>query len=195
MDKKILQKVLLYFTIGYLFLFTVMALVKRNYEFLWYTFMMSVVIFIIVLNNKKMHLPKTVMIGLTVIGAMHIFGGNIYLDGTRLYDMWLLPFFRYDNLIHSLGAFMATFFAYSLLAPYIDDKLKYHGFYLSLLLVFVASGMGAFVEITEFIAVGFLGASKAVGDYFNNAWDLVFNVIGSMVACIFIVNYHKHRRN
>ena len=46
-------------------------------------------------------------------------------------------------------------------------------------------------EILEFGAVLFLGAAKAVGDYYNNAWDLVFDMLGSIIACIFIYPYHK----
>jgi hypothetical protein len=52
-------------------------------------------------------------------------------------------------------------------------------------------GTGAFVEIIEFSAVVFLGAAEQVGDYFNNAIDLLFNLTGSGIACFFIMHYHR----
>ena len=55
----------------------------------------------------------------------------------------------------------------------------------------MAMGVGAFNEILELIAVVFLGAAEQVGDYFNNALDLFFNLIGSTIACFFIIHYHK----
>ena len=153
---------------------------------------MSILIFIIVLYHKKAHLTYHILIGLTIGGALHIFGGNIYLGTTRLYDYWLIPhYFKYDNLVHTFNTFVATFVIYSLLKPHLDKKLDHNSFLLGLLLVLITMGLGAFNEILEFGAVIFLGAAKQVGNYFNNALDLVFNLIGSSLAVIRIIIYHK----
>lgn len=74
-----------------------------------------------------------------------------------------------------------------------DLKIKHHPALFSLLLILIALGIGALNEILEFGAVVFLDAQEAVGDYFNNAADLVFNLIGSVIAVIFIHPYHKKR--
>jgi len=44
------------------------------------------------------------------------------------------------------------------------------------------------------VAVVFIGAQETVGDYFNNTLDLVFNMIGAVIACFFIFPYHRKRQ-
>jgi uncharacterized membrane protein YjdF len=75
----------------------------------------------------------------------------------------------------------------------LDLKTKQHPILFSLLLILIALGIGAVNEISEFAAVVFLGAQESVGDYFNNALDLVFNLFGAIVACFFIFPYHRKR--
>ena len=183
---------MLVFTLGYLVVFTVLAIVKGNYEFLYYTFVMSALILLVILYHKKLHLPKTILLGLTLLGALHIFGGNLSFLGTRLYDIWLVSdYIKYDNLVHSFGIFIATFVAYNILHPHLDKKINHNAYKLSLVLVAIAMGIGAFNEVIELGAVAFLNAAEQVGDYMNNALDLVFNLLGSAIACIFITKYHN----
>jgi hypothetical protein len=47
----------------------------------------------------------------------------------------------------------------------------------------------------EFTAVVFLGAQESVGNYLNNALDLVFNLLGSIIAVFFIFPYHRKRQS
>ena len=194
MQEKTELKLMLWFTIGYLAIFTILALINKNYEFLYYTFILSALIFIIVLYHKKIHLTKTILLGLTILGAMHIFGGNIHILGTRLYDIWFIPnILKYDNFVHAFGIFVATFVVYNFIHPHLDKKINHNAILLSLILVSIAMGIGAFNEILELGAVVFLGAAKQVGDYINNALDLVFNLGGSIIACFFIIKYHKRK--
>ncbi|MBD3355479.1 DUF2238 domain-containing protein [Candidatus Woesearchaeota archaeon] len=194
-DEKVKLKLMLYFTLLYLLVFTAISLFNKNYEFLYYTLVMSLLLFLVVLYHKKLHLTTAIIFGLTVVGAMHIFGGNIHIFGTRLYEFWLIPgVFKYDNLVHIIGTFVATFISYSLLFPHLDKKLKHSKFLLALVLILIASGIGAFNEVLELFAVVFLGATKQVGDYLNNALDLLFNFIGAIIASIYIVYYHKRKR-
>lgn len=192
MKEKTELKLMLWFTIIYLSIFTILAIFKKNYEFLYYTIFMSALIFIIVLYHKKVHLTKYILLGLTILGALHIFGGNIHILGTRLYDTWLIPnIFKYDNLVHTFGIFVSTFIAYSFIHPHLDKKMNHNGVLLSIILISVAMGIGAYNEILELGAVVFFGAAKQVGDYMNNAIDLVYNLGGSIIACFFIIRYHK----
>ncbi len=195
-DEKFKLKLMLYFTLFYLVVFTAISLFNKNYEFLYYTLVMSLLVFLVVLYHKKLHLTTAIIFGLTIVGAMHIFGGNVYILGTRLYEFWLIPgVFKYDNLVHLIGTFVAAFIAYSLLFPHLDKKLKHSKFLLSLVLILIASGIGAFNEVLELFAVVFLGATKQVGDYLNNAFDLLFNLIGAAIASIYIVYYYRRKRN
>ena len=185
-------RILLFFTIGYLIFFTILALLNKNYEFLYYAIVMSSILFIIILYHKKIHLSPHIIAGLTIVGALHIFGGNIYLNGTRLYDIWLIPnLLKYDHLVHFIGTFTVTFVMYSLLYPHLDKKLEHNRILLSILLILIASGVGAFNEVLELGAVIYLNAAKQVGGYFNNAFDLLFNLLGSISACFFLMIYHK----
>jgi len=152
---------------------------------------MAVLILIVGLYHKKLHLSKTLLFGLTLLGLMHILGGNVHLFGVRLYDLWLIPeIFKYDNLVHGFGIFLATLVAYNLLRPHLDVKMKHNPYFLSLILILIAMGIGAFNEVLELGAVLFLNAGSGVGDYINNAFDLFFNLIGSVIACVFIIRYH-----
>ena len=192
MEEKIEVKLMPWFTISYLLFFTVMALLDGNYEFLYYTVIMSALILIIVLYHKKLHLSNQILLGLTIVGAMHIFGGNVHIQGVRLYDFWLIPeVFKYDNLVHMGSIFVATFVSYNFLAPHLDTNFKHSGVLLSLILVSISMGIGSFNEVLELGAVVFLGAAEQVGNYMNNAIDLVYNLIGSIIACYFIIRYHK----
>jgi len=194
-QEKTSLRLMLYFTIFYLLIFTIMSLLNKNYEFLYYTVVMSLLIILIVLYYKKLHLSTAIIFGLTLVGAMHLFGGNIQILGTRLYEFWLIPgIFKYDNLVHIIGTFVATFISYSLLNPHLDRELKHNKVLLSLILILIASGIGAFHEILELLAVVFLGAAEQIGDYINNAVDLLFNFFGAVLASIYIIYYHIKKK-
>ena len=109
--------------------------------------------------------------------------------------MWVIgTALKYDNIVHIFGTFAATLVAYNILSPHLDLKVKHHHVLFSILLVSISLGIGSFNEILEFFAVVFLNASKQVGDYINNTLDLVFNLLGAVIASYFIFYfYHKKR--
>ena len=191
MKEKDKLRFVLVFTIGYLILFTVLAVLRGNYEFLYYTLVITQLMVLIAALHKRMHLTTHIIIGLSVLGFLHVAGGNVHIAGVRLYDMHLIgEFFKFDNLVHALGILIATFVGYNLLAPHLDRRIKYNGLLLGFILVSIAMGIGVFNELLEFGAVVFLNAAEAAGDYFNNALDLFFNLIGAIVAVFFIHTYH-----
>ncbi len=193
MKKETELKLMFYFTVSYLILFAILGLIKGNYEFLYYTFIMTLLISIILTYHKKFNFSSQILLGLTVLGAMHIFGGNIYINGTRLYDTyWFFNFLRYDHLVHSFGTFIATFVIYNLLNLHINPEIKANKFLISIIMISIAMGIGAYNEILELGAVLFLNAGKQVGNYLNNAFDLVFNLIGSIIASLIII---RKKRN
>ncbi len=156
---------------------------------------MSLIIIIVTVFHKKLHLSALMISGLTLLGAMHIFGGNIYIGATRLYDFWIIPeIFKYDNLTHAIGIFVATIISYNLLHPHLDKKIIHNKFFLSLVLILIASGIGSFNEILELFAVILFDVAKEVGNYLNNAFDLVFNLIGSIIACFVIIRHRSKKK-
>lgn len=193
MEEKTELRILFYFTFVYMLFFVVFSVINKNYEFVYYIIVLSILMFIIILYHKKMHLSATIISGLIVLGAMHLAGGILKIKNVRLYDIWLIPnLFRYDNLVHLFGTFIATFVVYSLLKPHLDIKLKHHKVLLYILMVLITMGLSVMNELLEFGAVVFLNAAEQVGDYMNNALDLVFNMIGSLIACVFVLRYHKN---
>jgi hypothetical protein len=192
MKKKAQLRIILFIVIAYLIIFGIFSLSAKNYEFLYYTGIMSIIIFVAVLYHKKLHLPVPVLAGFAVFGIMHVSGGNIWIGTTRLYDLWLIPgILKYDNLVHFVAIFFVTLAIYSLLYPHFDKKIKRNKFLLFLLLILISLGIGAFHEILELIAVALFHVEERVGGYINNALDLVFNLIGAILACFFLLIYHR----
>jgi uncharacterized membrane protein YjdF len=192
MDEKTVVSVMFWFTVTYLTLFSIISSIEGNYEFLYYTCVIAVFMFVILFYYHQLHLTKTIIFSLTLLGVLHIAGGNIHIAGTRLYDIWLITgIFKYDNLVHAFGIAIATLVAYNILLPKMENSTKYRPFAFSLMLVLIAMGIGALNEVVEFFAVIFLGAAKGVGDYFNNTVDLVYNLLGSTLVSVFLYYHHK----
>ncbi|MBS3155346.1 DUF2238 domain-containing protein [Candidatus Woesearchaeota archaeon] len=189
-------KIMSYFLAIYAVAFIILSFIDNNLEFLFYSFIMFILTVIVVLYHKHIRLTSSLIIGLILISVLHTFGGHVFIHGTRLYDFYLINgIFRYDNLVHFIGYYVTTLIAYNLLFPYLDDRIKTNTVYLSLLLIFITIGIGAVNEIFELLAVLFLNAGLRVGDYFNNALDLVFNLLGSSAACFYLMyHYKKHRK-
>lgn len=125
-------------------------------------------------------------------------GGLIKIGGTRLYDLILIdlvgaPFFifKYDQLIHTYCYFVIFILVYFVISKYFPKK---NHFALLVVSVLVAAGVGVLNEVIELAMVVFAGAAEAVGDYYNNALDLVFNLIGSVIAAVLMHYRHKNEK-
>jgi putative membrane protein len=184
---------LLIFTVGYMALFTSIAILRGNREFLYYIMLMVGLVLFVVAYHGKLHLGDLVLAGLSIVGLLHVMGGNIYIGETRLYETYLIgEVLRYDNLVHSFGTFVITLVLYSALIPHVDQAVRGSIAVLSIILVLMAMGAGALNEIVEFGAVALLDAHQQVGDYWNNSLDLLFNLAGSMAA-VTLVNLTRRR--
>ncbi len=192
--QRVTLRLLLFFTLFYLVLFSFVAVLNKNYEFLYYIIVLSSLLLIVILYHKKLHLSIPLLFAMTAAAVLHLLGGTVFVHGLRLYDTWIIPeFFRFDNLVHLVSISVVTLVAYSLLYPHLDRKLRHHKALLFTLLVLISAGVGTLNEILELGAVVYLHAAQQVGDYMNNALDLLFNLVGAMVTSIFIlVHHHRH---
>lgn len=181
----------LIFTLFYLTLFTVIAIIRDNYEFIFYSVILSGLIVVVMHIRNRFYLPVIVMIGLSIGGLLHFMGGSIVIDGTRLYDITLIRFVQYDNFVHLFNSFVATFVFYNLLAAHFTKQLIHEHALFPFILILIVSGLGAMNEIVEFGAVLFLDAGATVGGYYNNSIDLVYNFLGAIGASWIISHYHK----
>lgn len=187
-----LERFIVYFTFFYVLVFSVNALARGNVEFIYYTALMVLSISIILFIHRKMHFYPIVLMSLSLLGLLHLLGGNIYIGTTRLYDLYFLPgAIRYDNLVHMFGSSIMVMLAYALVTPILDDKFELSRGYFILLLVLIGMGLGAINELVEFLAVLVFDVSQQVGDYTNTLLDLVFNTVGSIIMALFLVITHQ----
>ncbi|MFH1209768.1 MAG: DUF2238 domain-containing protein [archaeon] len=180
-------RLILIITLSYILIFTFIAIIKRNYEFLYYTFFMSLMAFLLFRYHDKLYITPIIFIGLSMHGLLATLGNMVYINNIRLYDIWIIKsFFRYDNFVHLIGAFVITFIAFNILRSHLDERLRKNRALFTILLILISLGIGAFVEIVELQAVLLLNIGDKVGDYFNNAFDLLYNLFGSIIATLFI---------
>ena len=179
------------FTVVYLVAFTINAIFQQNYEFLYYTVLLIGVISIVVMIHQSLHLGFFIIINLSILGFLHLSGGNLYLGQLRLYDFYVVGgILRYDNIIHSYATFIATLGLYSLLSPFIYQSVKKRYPIFAIILVLMAIGLGTINELVEFLAVLLLGVTEKVGGYYNNSLDLLFNTLGALAGTIVIYFYN-----
>jgi putative membrane protein len=186
MSKK--ELIILYFNILYIIIFGIIATLNKNYEFLFYVSIVVFLIILVLLKYKKLGLSTGVLWGLSLWGLLHMLGGNIHIGDDVLYGLQIIPkVLRYDQFVHAFGFGVTTVVGFQLLKSYLKESVNWVT--LSILLVMIGLGVGALNEIIEFMTVLSL-PETGVGGYMNTMWDMVFNMIGSIIAVVYI-NYHK----
>jgi len=165
--------------------FTIVALRSKNHEFLLYVLVILLVAAWVVWKQRSIQFGPMILWGLTLWGLMHMAGGNLRVAGGVLYGLQLIPkVLKYDQLVHAVGFGVATLVCYHLLKGHLAAPVTRRGTIL-VLVILMSSGLGAVNEIIEFLCVKSLPRT-GVGGYDNTLWDLVFNLIGGILAAIFI---------
>ena len=163
---------------------------QRNFEFLIYVGVVLTTLIWIGLSLKRVDYALSTLIGLSVWGLMHMAGGGIVVGQGRLYDVMLLrwsttlPILRYDQVVHMWGFGSCVLFCYDLLKGQLADARRFP-FSLGLVLVMAGLGLGAFNEIVEF-GVTCAVPEAGVGGYLNTALDLCANLVGALLALLFL---------
>lgn len=175
--------------LSYLLFFSFRAYATRNIEFLYYVFAAAVLFLIVLLYYHQLKFTTPLLVGFVAHWFFHFLGGTLFIDDVRLYDLRIIGFVHYDNIVHALGIFVFTFIAYNLLRPHFELKIRKDLVPFCLLLFLVVMGLGAVSEIGELGAVLWFDASVRVGGYLNNAFDLVYNSVGAIAACLVLSWY------
>ncbi len=182
------QILIFWITILYIIAFAFYYILNGNYEFLFYIAIMIALLIFLTKFHFKYNFPTWILAGASGWGLMHMLGGSLNIAGDRLYALILIPLFeagtpvlRFDQFAH----FYFYFFATLILFYIFKDKFKQSQISFYLLIFLSAIGIGSLNEIAEFLTV-LIFPQGGVGDYFNNAWDLVFNTIGSISALIYL---------
>lgn len=188
MSKELRPLVLLHFLIvgG----FTAYYLIEGGFEFMIYIGVILFFTWLIWVSRKKFNYPMPLLWGLAIWAWLHMSGGGIPVGDGVLYKWMILPLsdtypiFRFDQFVHFYGFGATAFLINTLLKPFVKAKAK-DSIALSIVIVAGAMGFGALNEVIEFLATVF-APETGVGGYVNNALDLVFNLLGALVA-IFII--------
>ncbi len=106
----------------------------------------------------------------------HFAGAFVQFDGYRLYDVSIAGL-RYDKYVHFANAFLAV-----CVVRHVTERhgLRVDGL-VALLVGLAVLGLGAIVEIVEYVVVRTVPAN-GVGGYDNNMQDLIANATGTAAA-------------
>ena len=170
--------------------FITLFLWQGNYEFIIYILVILFFAALIIISHKQVHYTNFLLWGLTIWSILHMAGGGVIINGHVLYAqmLWSIigePYliFKYDQLIHAYGFFIATLLVYHVLKPHLNKQPGW--FAISFVVIMAGLGLGALNEIFEFIPT-ILFENTNVGGYVNTALDLVFDLIGGLLAMIWI---------
>ena len=139
--------------------------------------------------NRWARWPLSALWAMSLVGLGNMLGGVVLVDGDALYMAEVLGPLRYDKVFHALAAGAMVIVAWEAMKRWSDGIHHFGG---QLLLTWlVVMGGGAVVEIGELIGSTMSGVS--VGDYANNALDLVANGVGAAVG-VGVVWWVERRR-
>lgn len=183
--------------IFFILVFSVSFITRENYEFLIYVGVLTFFIILILTTNKKVNYPNGLLWGLSAWALAHMAGGGILIEGQTLYATMLIPLIgkpyyilKYDQIVHAFGFGITTFVMWTLLKPLLKNPARNNKITIGILLVMAATGAGALNEIIEFI-ITVVEPKSGVGGYINNSLDLIFNLIGALIALTIIGKKEK----
>ena len=171
-------------------IFTVIALQRSNQEFILYLGVIVAILAWLVVKQRTIKFDLTILWGMTAWGLLHMCGGLLRVNGETLYALELIPLIpslnilRFDQLVHTFGFGVATLFGHHLLRRYLRNDIEQRGT-LIFLVILIGSGLGAVNEMIEFLAV-LAFPTTGVGGYQNTMLDIVFNLLGGILAVIWL---------
>lgn len=181
------------FTLAYILAAVVYEIVTGDYRAIAYLAGVFVLVTIVAIIHYRIHLPLLALWGVSIGGLAHLLGGMIVFQGGEqtLYDAWILhPQIKYDRLVHVYGSAVATYVLYRILLADLEDRKP--SFWPLTISCLAALGIGAFNEAVEFFAKTRFNQDN-IGGYINNSWDLVSNLVGVVIAAVFIRLLSPHR--
>lgn len=123
--------------------------------------------------------PLHALWAVSLVGLGNMLGGVLLVDGVPLYTAEFIGALRYDKFFHAVAAGAMVFIAWEAMKRWAGRGYAF-GPMLLVMTFLVVMGGGAVVEIAEFI--GSSVSDVSVGDYANNALDLVANAVGAIVV-------------
>ncbi len=185
------------FTASYILAAGGWAIGIGNYEFLAYIAIMLILIGAVWVINSRVVLPRAIIWCLSIWGALHMAGGLVMLPpafdvggGLPVLYNWHIagPYFKYDQVVHAFGFGVTTWLCWcglKSMAPGIRPTM-------GALTLCAAAGMGfgALNEVIEFI-ITLLVPDNNVGGYMNTGLDLVYNLLGTVIAAMLLRQFAR----
>lgn len=189
-DRKLIPVVV--FTAAYLLAAAAWIVAIGDYEFLAYIVILLILAGVLWVVHRRVDLPLALIWALSAWGALHMAGGLVQLPGnwpvgggTPVLYNWHIagPWFKYDQVVHAYGFGITTWLCYCGLRSLAPDLAKPPSLGALTLCVAAATGFGALNEVIEF-TITLLVPENNVGGYVNTAMDLVYNLLGAVVAAV-----------
>ncbi len=171
--------------IAVLMLTLINILFLNNREFAFYFLLAFGTLFLFFEGRGRSQLNWKILFAAGLLMVLLLLDNTVRFGDFRLYDSYLFGV-RFDNIAHFLGFVFVAFVVYRFLTHYFKPIIKKH--YLLATVIFLTLGLGAMLEIFEFSAVIFFQAD--VGDYTNNAIDLVVDAFGALIGAVFVDVLH-----
>jgi hypothetical protein len=162
--------------------FLTLGFVTDNSQVVYYALFMGALLVGVAWWNARRPLSGLVLWGLALWGALHMAGGMIPLTDDRvLYNLWLLPFLRFDHVVHAIGFGFAGMAFWESVRHVVDRKASSGAAFV----IMGGLGFGALNEMVEFLITRVVPDTN-IGEFENTGWDLVANTVGSLVAAAWV---------
>ena len=182
-------------SLALLALFIGAAIFRGNYEFLFYSATLVVLLAILYFLDRRFTFSALALWGFNLWLLMHLLGGMASIDEVRLYDYIIVhlvgaphDIFKYDQFVHIYCYVVMAMLVFEVL----DEQLGARRVLLFWITVLAASGIGGLNEVVEFAAVVVVG-STGVGGYENTALDLVGNLLGAIIGAGYKLSTTRER--
>jgi hypothetical protein len=176
------------FAVGYYVVLLGVGFGSGNRQAGYYAAFLAVLFALVVVLDRRVGFGLTVLWGLAAWGLLHMCGGLVPVGGGRvLYEVWLLPVLRFDQVVHAFG------FGFAGLACWEAARGAFAGRGAFLVVVLGGCGLGALNEVVEFVISQSVPGTK-IGGYENTGWDLVANLTGTVLAGLWAARSVDHGR-
>jgi len=165
--------------------FSVYGVVVGNTAAYYYVPFTVVLIVLIGLLHRSARFSMPTLWALTAIAIGNLAGGVLLVSGTPLYELDLIGSIRYDKLYHAIASAIAVWASFDALETWVGERRV--GLLVPAFLM--AMGAGALVEVIEYVGT-LIRENTIVGDYSNNAQDLIANTIGAAVGIAVVWRLH-----
>ncbi|MEI6296862.1 MAG: hypothetical protein WCO84_04430 [bacterium] len=115
------------------------------------------------------------------IGFLLHYMGTMHFGGIRGYNLIVVDNIRFDKFIHFFNSMISFIVLNDWSKKYNLLEVKNKNFWMILIVL----GLGAVIEIIEYVGIQFVGTIAIQGPYDNNLQDLIADLMGAIVAALF----------